>query len=298
MSHRVVYVENSRDLKLYLDSLKVVIDDNDILIPLSDVMILLIDNYKSILTVPLINKLTEYNVCTILCGVDHLPQSMIVAMNGHFEQSGNINKQIHWNEDNKKLAHKLIVQSKIRNQRRILELNNKNINVIRKLDTFIEDVQLDDETNREGLAAKMYFREIYGGDFIRMNDDVINAGLNYGYAIFRSLITSVIISKGYLANIGIFHKGKQNRFNLSDDVIEVFRPIIDQYVYENLMDEDVLTKKYREELIQLTLKKIEIDNKKQTISNAVNIYFESILNVLETGDVSYFIEPLPYCYDL
>ena len=298
MSHRVVYVENSRDLKLYLDNLKVIIDDNDILIPLTDVMILLIDNYQTTLTIPLINKLTEYNVCTIVCGIDHLPQSLIVAMNGHFEQSGNINKQVHWNEDNKKLVHKLIVQSKIRNQRRILELNNKDENVINKLNIFIEEVKLGDETNREGLAAKMYFRELYGKDFVRMNEDIINAGLNYGYAIFRSLITSIIVSKGYLANIGIFHKGKQNRFNLSDDIIEVFRPIVDRYVYDNLLYEDALTKEYREELIQLTLKKIEIDNKKQTISNAINIYIEGILNVLETGDTSSFIEPLPYCYDL
>ena len=132
MSHRVVYVENSRDLKLYLDNLKVIIDDNDILIPLTDVMILLIDNYKTTLTIPLINKLTEYNVCTIVCGVDHLPQSLIVAMNGHFEQSGIINKQIHWKEDNKKLVHKLIVQSKIRNQRRISG-NNRTVNYVRFL---------------------------------------------------------------------------------------------------------------------------------------------------------------------
>ena len=88
----------------------------------------------------------------------------------------------------------------------------------------------------------MYFRELFGDDFIRFDEDVINAGLNYGYSIFRSLISSIIVAKGYLHNLGIFHRGKQNMFNLSDDVIEVFRPIVDHYVYNNMM-EDILFNK-------------------------------------------------------
>ena len=80
MSHRVLYVEKSNELKLYLDNLKVILESNDeVLFPISDIMILVIDNYRSTISVPLINKLTENNVCTILCGVDHLPRSYILA---------------------------------------------------------------------------------------------------------------------------------------------------------------------------------------------------------------------------
>jgi len=118
----------------------------------------------------------------------------------------------------------------------------------------------------------MYFRELFGNDFIRMNEDVINAGLNYGYAIFRSLISSIIVAKGYLANIGIFHKGKQNMFNLSDDIIEVFRPIVDNYVFHNMMEDIIFKQEHREALIQLTVKKVKIDHRQQTISNAIHIY--------------------------
>ncbi len=283
---------------MYLDNLKVLVDEEQILFPISDIMILVVDNYKSYLSVPLINKLVENNVCTILCGVDHLPKSYILPMNGHFSQSGNIMKQIQWSEQYKAIAHQLIVKAKIYNQLQILQINQKNQNVIDKLIQFMNEVQLSDSTNREGLAAKMYFREMYGDDFTRFDGDVINAGLNYGYAIFRSLISSIIVAKGYLPNIGIFHKGKQNMFNLSDDIIEVFRPIIDNYVYHYMMDDILFKQIHREALIQLTTKKVKIDDKLQTIANAIHIYIESVLKVLETGDSSDFIFPLPFCYDI
>lgn len=297
MSHRVIYIEKCEYLRLYLDNLKVEYNDDELLLPISDIQILVIDNYKSSLSIPLINKLTSENVCTIICGIDHLPKSYILPMNGHFAQSGNISKQIQWDDNSKKKIHQKIVKAKIYNQIQILKKNNKELGVIQRLYQFIDEVELGDSTNREGLAAKMYFREMFGDDFIRFDEDVINAGLNYGYSIFRSLISSIIVAKGYLPNIGIFHKGKQNMFNLSDDIIEVFRPIVDDYVYNYMMEDILFKQEHREELIQLTNKKVKIDNRKQTIPNAIYVYIENIFKELENGEQSY-IFPLPYCYDL
>ena len=176
-------------------------------------------------------------------------------------------------------------------------MNNKSFDVIKKLYEFADSIVPGDKTNREGLAAKMYFRALFGNDFIRFDDDVINAGLNYGYAIFRSLIASIIVAKGYLANIGIFHKGKQNMFNLSDDIIEVFRPIVDDFVYKE-MSEDILFKQsHRESLIQLANKKIEIDERKQTVANAIHLYLDSVFNYLD-GKNDTILYPLPVIYDL
>lgn len=297
MSHRVIYIEKCEYLRLYLDNLKVEYNDEEILLPISDIQILVIDNYKSSLSVPLINKLTENNVCTIICGIDHLPKSYILPMNGHFSQSGNISKQICWDENKKKRIQQKIVKAKIYNQIEILKKNDKNFNVIQKLFQFIDEVELGDSTNREGLAAKMYFREMFGDDFIRFDEDIVNAGLNYGYSIFRSLISSIIVAKGYLPNIGIFHRGKQNMFNLSDDIIEVFRPIVDDYVLNNMFDDLLFKQEHRESLIQLTNKKVKIDNRKQTIPNAIHIYLENIFKELESDEETYLF-PLPHCYDL
>ena len=294
MGHRVIYVEKCECLRLYLDNLKVMVKDNDILFPISDIQILVIDNYQSNISVPLINKLTENNVCTIICGVDHLAKSYILPINGNFATSGNINKQISWEKERKALLHSIIVKYKIENQIEILKQNNKSHEVIKKLYEFVDSIELDDRTNREGLAAKMYFRELFGSNFIRFDDDVINAGLNYGYSIFRSLITSIIVAK---ANIGIFHKGKQNMFNLSDDIIEVFRPIVDDFVYNTMRDEILFKQEHREKLIQLTNKKILIDSRKQTIANAINQYLDSIFNYLD-GETNRVLFPLPIIYDL
>lgn len=297
MGHRVIYVEKCEHLRLYLDNLKVMVKNDDILFPISDIQILVIDNYQSNISVPLINKLTENNVCTIICGVDHLPKSYILPINGNFATSGNINKQISWKKERKALLHSIIVKYKIENQIEILKQNNKSHEVIKKLYEFVDSIELDDRTNREGLAAKMYFRELFGSDFIRFDDDVINAGLNYGYSIFRSLITSIIVAKGYIANIGIFHKGKQNMFNLSDDIIEVFRPIVDDYVYNTMHDETLFKQEHREKLIQLTNKKILIDSRKQTVANAINQYLDSIFNYLD-DETNKVLFPLPIIYDL
>jgi len=256
-----------------------------------------IDNYQSNLSVPLINKLTDNNVCTILCGIDHLPKSYILPMNGHFSSSGNIQKQISWDEERKLRLHSMILKYKIWNQIEILKENNKDFEVIKCLYGYANSVAPGDRTNREGLAAKMYFRELFGQDFIRFSDDIINAGLNYGYAILRSLITSIIVAKGYLANIGIFHKGKQNMFNLSDDIIEVFRPIVDHYVYNEMQDELLFKQEHREALIQLANKKIEIDDRKQTLSNAIGFYLDSVFKYLD-GESDFILYPLPIVYDI
>lgn len=297
MGHRIIYVEKCEYLRLYLDNIKVEIDRNDILFPISDIQMLVIDNYQSNISVPLINKLTENNVCTVICGVDHLPRSYILPMNGHFSSSGNIMKQIEWDPQKKLELHADIVKHKIFNQIEILKFNNKKAEVTEKLFQFIEEVKPGDITNREGLAAKMYFRELFGDQFIRFSDDVINAGLNYGYSIFRSLISSIIVAKGYLPNLGIFHKGKQNMFNLSDDIIEVFRPIVDNYVVRELTEAIFFKQTNREELIQLVTKKIVIDSKKQTVINAINQYLDSIFNYLD-GKTNRIIFPLPIVYDL
>ena len=155
------------------------------------------------------------------------------------------------------------------------KINNKNQDVINKLYQFENEVEKDDITNREGLAAKMYFRELFGDNFIRFDDDVVNAGLNYGYSIFRSLISSIIVAKGYLPNLGIFHRGKQN----------------------NMMEDILFKQEHKEALIRLTTKKLEIDGRKQTVNNAIYVYLESIIKELETGQNIYLF-PKPILYDL
>ncbi|MDY2781069.1 MAG: type II CRISPR-associated endonuclease Cas1 [Bulleidia sp.] len=300
MGYRIIYVEKCEYLRLYLDNLKVEINEKkEVNFPIADIQILVIDNYKSTLSIPLINKLTEYNVCTIICGIDHLPKSYILPINGNFASSGNLFKQIQWSQERKDYIHAEIVKHKIKNQIEILKENERGFGVTEKLYEFIDTTISGDQTNREGLAAKMYFRALFGSDFIRFEQDVVNAGLNYGYSVFRSLITSIIVAKGYIPNLGLFHKGKQNMFNLSDDIIEVFRPIVDNYVFNNMTEDILFKQSHRDELIGLTNNKIMIDDRKQTISNAIGIYLDSIFKFMDGENIELlFPDPVIYPNDI
>lgn len=286
MSWRVVYIEESEYLSLYLDNIKVKNKDKEVLIPITDIHTIILDNYKINLSVHLINALTKFNVNVISCGVDHLPKTILLPYSGNKLAFQMMNKQLKWSKKIKTKIHKFIVKNKIFNQKTLLKHLNKEVEIIKHLKLFYEGVLIGDKSNREGHAAKVYFNQLFGLDFKRFNDDVINAGLNYGYAILRSQITKVLVGKGLNTAFGFFHIGRENQFNLSDDIIEPFRPIIDFWVYTNLREEKIFLRKHRIELIKQTTKTLIINKKKQTLFNAVLRYVEGILNYCETEDKS------------
>ncbi len=298
MSWRVIFIEESEHLSLYLDNIKIKNYDDDILVPLSDVHSLIIDNYKTTLSIHLINALTENKVNVVLCDIEHMPSSIIFPLFGHHLSMEAQTKQLNWTKQQKIMLHDIIVKHKIYNQRAMLQFIEADKEVLEKLKQFEEEVSDGDQYNREGLSAKMYFRNLFGSEFMRFEDDVINAGLNYGYAILRSQISRALVSKGLNTTFGFFHHGPQNKFNLSDDFIEPFRPIIDCYVYKELREALIFQKEHRIALVKQTTKKIIIQNKKQTIFNAINLYIESILSFIETGDIDQVFQPTMKFYDL
>jgi CRISPR-associated protein Cas1 len=98
---------------------------------------------------------------------------------------------------------------------------------------YVGEIRDGDVTNREGHAAKIYFNELFGKNFTRDDETIINFALNYGYSILRSAISRSIVSKGLHPSISIFHHSIYDAFALSDDLMEPFRPIIDDFVFKN-----------------------------------------------------------------
>lgn len=291
MGYKTVYIRESEKLRLYLDNLLVETKDGEIKFLINDLKYLIIDNYKAILSTQLINRLSENNVSLVLCDLSHHPYTQLIPINGHYASSGMLKKQIKWDDDLKSKIHKEIIKNKILSEVFVLKKNDRNKKVIEKLLEFKEEVIDNDSTNREGLAAKMYFRELFGNDFIRFDTDIINAGLDYGYSIFRSLIESIVVSKGLNPNLGIFHKSTTNSFNLADDIIEIYRPIVDDYVFNNMMNEELLTEKHRENLIKLVDLKVEILNQKHLINNSIEMYVESIIKCFDENSINYLNIP-------
>jgi len=239
----------------------------------------------------------DYKINIITCDLKHLPQAIIYPYSGNYQSSLILNKQINWDLKVLQIIWKYIVQAKILNQAKVLKINHKSFEVIEKLSQYANEVELNDKTNREGLAAKIYFSELFGKDFIRHNEDTINMALNYGYSILRSMISRSLVAKGLNPHIGIFHKGPNNSFNLSDDIIEVFRPLIDNYVHNNISNDLVFNREIRIKIVQALTRKINYDNQKITISNAINNVIDNIISVIDLGDLNKLKFPDVVIYD-
>jgi len=152
---------------------------------------------------------------------------------------------------------------------------------VKLLNEYLLEVAFNDETNREGHAAKVYFNCVFGMDFSRRTASFTNLALNYGYSILLSCFNREIVQNGYLTQLGIWHKNEFNFFNLSSDFMEPFRILVDRIVFE-LNEGD----NYKLELLKLLESKVKIDNKKQTVENAISIYCRSLLDALNEGDLN------------
>lgn len=279
MGWRVIHVTESERISLFLENLKLETKHSPIVIPLKDIHSLILDNYKMVVSVQLLSKCCDYNINVVFCGIDKNPKGLLLAYTGHHLSSKILKNQIEWDERIKGKIQQQIIKQKIKNQNSILVKVGLGENI--KLKEYYDSVEYFDVTNREGHAAKVYFRLLFGKSFIRFDDDIINAGLNYGYSILRSQINKTIVAKGLNASLGVFHKNPYNPFNLSDDLIEPFRPLIDSWVFSNLLEASQFTKEHREALIRITTTKVKVNQKSQTIFNAIAICVDSLINVFE-----------------
>jgi len=294
MSWRVVYIENSEKLQLYLDNLKVLREDTELLIPLSDIHTIIVDNQQTVVTGRLINKLAKYHILMIFCDDKHLPNNYIISPHSHYQSSKTLKKQINWTIEMKQRMWQELVQIKIYNQASVLSYLKRDNKVTHQLYSLADEVQPADKTNREGYAAKLYFQTLFGEDFIRDRDnlDGINSGLNYGYIVLRSTIARSLVAHGMHPALGIGHYNEYNSFNLADDLIEAFRPIVDLWINILMNKNDYLSKKLKQRLVFLiSNNKILIGNQKQTILNAINILIHSFIKSMDEENTNLLVYP-------
>lgn len=161
-----------------------------------------------------------------------------------------------------------IIRQKLYNQAQCLDiLAKEGVPFLRKLS---DDVESGDRGNREAIGAKAYFKYLYGEKFSRGNKDVINAALNYGYTIIRSAVARSLVMYGFNTTLGVHHCNEYNGFNLADDFIEPFRPIVDLWVSINIGDDEDLTKENRIDLVNLLNYEMLIDDKNHSVLNAID----------------------------
>lgn len=276
MSWRTVII-NGRSKLDYRMGYLVVRGDELKRVFIEEIAILVIENPTISLTGSLINALTERKVKVIFCDEKHNPHSELVPHHGSHESSLRIKAQMRWKDETKALVWQRIMREKIRNQSDFLcELGRERETAL--LRGYIEQIMPGDATNREGHAAKVYFNALFGMDFTRGQECSTNAALNYGYSILLSTVNREICAAGYLTQLGVFHDNQFNHFNLSCDLMEPFRPLVDRAVYSMEGDDFSNVKKYH--LWNILNDTVVVEHTQQTVLNAIHISVRSVLSAL------------------
>lgn len=282
MSWRVVVISKRAKLEYKMDYL-VVRSDQVVKIHLSEIHTVIVESTAVSLTAMLLSKLQERKIKVVFCDINRNPESELVPYYGCHNSSEKIKRQLAWDEEFKRIVWTAIVKEKIQNQAKLIQ--DLKPEAYQRLQTYLLQVEPGDRTNREGQAARVYFNALFGSRYSRNSESAVNAALNYGYTILLSAINREIVCNGYLTQLGICHDNVFNHFNLSSDLIEPLRPLVDGKASSWEPFEE-LTPAHKLELVDLLNEKVSINNKIYYFQDALSIYCKSVLDSIEAQDVS------------
>ena len=258
--------------------------ETDILrqIPLEDINCIIIENQTVTVSAYLLQKMADMGITVYVCDEKHLPNAVLLPMVRHSRHFKILKYQIEAGKPLQKRLWQQIVVRKIRNQ--ALCLAYLDLDGSEELMKMCKEVQSGDRKHVEAKAAAFYFKSLYGLGFSRGNDHVINSALNYGYAIVRGLIARSIVCYGLEPSIGVFHHSELNNFNLADDMIEPFRPLVDLYVSQNYdvaeIDSD-LTPERKRDIFGIINYDMDVKGEKRIISNCIDMLVASYSSALQ-----------------
>ena len=295
MAWRVVAIENPARLSLK-DNKLLIRQDEEIALPLEDIDSLIIDNREIILTANILAALARFGVKTLVCDEKHLPSTIILPHGQASRGSKNARNQLMMGVAlRKQLWRKNIIQ-KIKNQATVLRKNNF-INTADRLDKLSSTVRSGDVGNNEAIAARLYFNALLG-DATRRKPMWHNSALNYGYAIVRSSLARAVVARGLVTEIGINHHSELNQYNLVDDLIESFRPLVDDYILTKVAPRHVkdeydssLNKNDRHKIIDVMNQYGIMIDRRYTIKHLTDMVVDGMLNAISQDNTKIFTLP-------
>lgn len=280
MSWRTVIVSNRCKLDLKLGYM-VIRGEETKRIFLDEVALLLVENPAVSLTGCLLEALTERKIRVIFCDSKRSPMAELVPHHGSHDTTRKLRQQLSWSEEIKGTVWSRIVSEKIRLQaQHLADLKLQKAALL--LESYLPQIEFQDASNREGHAAKVYFNALFGKGFSRREEHPINAAMDYGYSILLSVFNREISAAGYITELGIHHDNVFNHFNLSSDLMEPFRILVDRKVME--LEPKALDKETKHALVNLLNSNVGIGHTNQTVLNAIRIYLTSIFSALNSED--------------
>lgn len=278
MIKRTLYFGNPAYLSTKLNQLVITKPDiiDQITIPIEDIAIVLLDHPQITITHALIRKLQDNKSSIISCNEQHMPQGLMLPLEGNTTQSETQRYQIQASEPLKKNLWQQTIKAKVNNQKELLQILNLPSN---RLEVLQRNVKSGDSTNIEAQAAVFYWSHLFQEFNRDRYGDPPNHLLNYGYAILRSIIARALLSSGLLPTQGIFHKNKYNAYCLADDIMEPYRPFVDKLVHQmydpNYVNQ-IMTKNEKVALLNIATENVRFKNLTRPLMVGVSITTKSL----------------------
>ena len=254
-------------------------------IPIEDIGLVVIDHRQITITSGVIDALLENNVAFVTCNSNRMPTGLLLPLTGNTLQNERFRSQLDASLPLKKQLWQQTISQKIANQGAVLKKNTKaECGCMQK---WSNDVKSGDSMNLEARAATYYWKNIFPSipDFVRgREEDYPNNLLNYGYAILRAVVARSLVGSGLLPTLGIHHQNRYNAYCLADDIMEPYRPFVDQLVIDIMKerpDATVLTKEIKAKLLSIPVLDVIIKGKKSPLMIAAGITTASLAKCFE-----------------
>lgn len=253
---------------------------NERTIPIEDIGVVVLDNKRITITTGAMEAMLENNCALISCDRKSLPVGLMLPLVGNTLQNERFRDQLDASLPLKKQLWQQTVKQKICNQMRVLDkYTSAETGCMQR---WVADVRSGDADNLEARAAAYYWKNVFTDiqDFTRGRDgEPPNNLLNYGYAILRAVVARALVGSGLLPTLGIHHHNRYNAYCLADDIMEPYRPYVDELVLSIMQEEDdftELTKNIKAKLLQIPVLDVVINGKRSPLMIAAGITTASL----------------------
>jgi len=235
--------------------------------PVEDLGFVVLDDQQITFTQSVIQHLADNNVAVVFCNKKHHPASMLFHLDTHQTQTEHFRAQVDASKPLKKQLWKQTVKAKIRNQAALLDFVGEEGDPLRYM---ARQVKSGDTSNEEANASQHYWNYLFEEEFYRRRyGSPPNNLLNYGYTILRAAVARALMGSGLLPTLGIHHRNRYNSYCLADDIMEPYRPYIDQNVWELVQagcsGQEDLSMELKSELLDTLTCDIIIGDKKRPL---------------------------------
>lgn len=290
MAFRNIIIENPARISVKNEQLVISTGSDHSLSP-EDISSILIESRQSTITTAALSLLGLRGCAVFICDEKHMPCAVLNSYCQHSRQLSILESQLNSGEVLKKRMWQRVVTAKINNQSECLRICGKT-DEAKGLSAMADTVRSGDTGNVEAAAAARYFPALFGRGFTRSLVTGINSALNYGYAILRGCMARYLAVYGFLPAYGLHHKSELNSFNLADDMMEPFRPVIDLMVFSMIDEADDLTPDKKRLLFNCLNLDVRSGGQRHSVAYAMERTVHSLQRSFTTGEAKLILPEL------